>query len=101
ACQPYAEFPARRSAPVTSKPTNPPLAAETRAVVDAAIDAVSAGSRTWSLLSVRQRQTLMRRLRATVGAVAAEWADVASTAKGLEPGHPLRGEEWLSGPYAA
>jgi len=86
---------------VTSKPTNPPLAAETRAAVDAAIEAVSAGSRTWSLLSVRQRQTLMRRLRATVGAVAAEWADVASTAKGLEPGHPLRGEEWLSGPYAA
>src|SRR5690606_31235329 len=72
-----------------------------RAAVDAAIGAVSQGSRTWSLLTLRQRQTLMRRLRQTVGAVAAEWADVASTSKGLPPGHPLRGEEWLSGPYAA
>ena len=35
-----------------------------------------------------------------MSAVAAEWADVASTSKGIEPGHPLRGEEWLGGPYA-
>ena len=48
-----------------------------------------------------QRRALLRRVHATTAAVAEEWADVASTSKGLTPGHPLRGEEWLSGPYAA
>ncbi|MGO8609062.1 hypothetical protein ACC848_39550, partial [Rhizobium johnstonii] len=59
------------------------------------------GSRAWSLLTLGQRRTLLSRLRAAAAAVAEEWADVASTSKGLEPGHPVRGEEWLSGPYAA
>ena len=97
---------AKRSAskqPASSKAAAPPpsLPDADRAAVDAAIEAVSTGARAWALLSLRQRQMLMRRLRATVGAVAAEWADVASTTKGLPPGHALRGEEWLSGPYAA
>ena len=41
----------------------------------------------------------MERLHASVSAVAAEWADVAATSKGIEAGHPLRGEDWLAGPY--
>ncbi len=72
-----------------------------RTELDAAVDAVAAGARTWSLLTLGQRRTVLRRIRAAVAAVAEEWADVAATSKGLEPGHPLRGEEWLSGPYAA
>jgi acyl-CoA reductase-like NAD-dependent aldehyde dehydrogenase len=76
-------------------------APDVRAALDEAIAAVAAGSRTWTLLTLGQRRTLLRRVRAAVGAVATEWADTASTSKGIEPGHPLRGEEWLSGPYAA
>lgn len=76
-------------------------AAEVRAAVDAAIDAVSTGARTWALLTLGQRRTVLRRIRAAVAAVAEEWADTAATSKRLEPGHALRGEEWLSGPYAA
>ena len=34
-----------------------------------------------------------------VAANAADWADVASTSKLLPADDPLRGEEWLSGPY--
>lgn len=77
------------------------LAPDVRAELDRAVDAVAEGGRTWALLTLGQRRTLLQRVRAAVAAVADEWADVASTSKGLEPGHPLRGEEWLSGPYAA
>ncbi len=74
---------------------------EHREEIDAALAAVEKGARTWTLLTLGQRRTLLRRVRASVAAVAAEWADVAATTKGLHAGHPLRGEEWLSGPYAA
>lgn len=77
------------------------LPGDVREPLDAAVAAVRSGARTWSLLTLGQRRTLLRRLRAAAAAVAEEWADAAATSKGLEPGHPLRGEEWLSGPYAA
>ncbi len=71
------------------------------ATLDQAITQLETGARAWSLLTLAQRRALLRRVRATTAAVAEEWADVASTSKGLGPTHPLRGEEWLSGPYAA
>lgn len=77
------------------------LAGDVRAPLDAAIADLGTGARAWTLLTLAQRRTLLRRVRAATAAVAAEWADVAATSKGLPPGHPLRGEEWLSGPYAA
>lgn len=84
-----------RSAGAVTTESSPPLD------LDAVVDAVTVGSRAWSALTLRQRSALLRRIRAAVAAVAAEWADVAATSKGLPPGHPLRGEEWMSGPYAA
>jgi len=87
------------ASPKTSPDTG--LAPDVREHLDRAIDAVTTGGRTWTLLTLGQRRTLLQRIRASVAAVADEWADVASTSKGLGPGHPLRGEEWLSGPYAA
>ena len=77
------------------------IAAPDVAALDAALSELSAGVELWRLLSLPQRRTLLQRVRAATAAVAEEWADVAATAKGLEPRHPLRGEEWLSGPYAA
>ncbi|RLK52388.1 aldehyde dehydrogenase family protein [Microbacterium telephonicum] len=85
----------------TSPPSTTALPADVRDDLDAALADLDTGARTWAALTLAQRATLMRRIRASVSAVAAEWADVASTSKGLRPGHPLRGEEWLSGPYAA
>ena len=72
-----------------------------RAPLDAAIAELDTGARAWTLLTLGQRRTLITRLRATTAAVAEEWAEVAALSKGLTPGPPLRGEEWLSGPYAA
>lgn len=77
------------------------LSDEARAGLDGAIEQLQTGSRAWGSLTLSQRRTLMTRLRAAAVSVAEEWADVAATSKGLPPGHPLRGEEWLSGPYAA
>jgi len=59
-----------------------------------------AGARTWTALTLGQRAGLLRAVRRTVGAAAEDWATTAAATKGLSPTHPLRGEEWLSGPYA-
>ncbi|GAB2849760.1 aldehyde dehydrogenase family protein [Microbacterium insulae] len=88
-----------QAAPVKS-PRTPTLPAAQVAELDAAVADLRTGARTWSHLTLDQRARLLGRLHASVSAVAEEWADVAATSKGLEPGHPLRGEEWLSGPYA-
>ena len=69
--------------------------------LDQAITQLETGARAWSLLTLAQRRALLRRVHATTAAVAEERAHTASESKGLAPGHPLRGEEWLSGPYAA
>ena len=68
--------------------------------LDAAIAELSLGARAWSHLTLGQRARLLERLHATTAAAAEEWADTAALSKGLEPGHALRGEEWLGGPYA-
>jgi acyl-CoA reductase-like NAD-dependent aldehyde dehydrogenase len=86
-------------AKTTSKPAE--LAAEVRAPLDAAIADLQSGTRTWAALTLDQRARLLDRVRAAVVANADDWADAAALSKGLEPGHPLRGEEWMSGPYAA
>ncbi|MFT4230512.1 MAG: aldehyde dehydrogenase family protein [Microbacterium sp.] len=87
---------------MTSPPrtTSPALATDVRARLDAEIAALRTGEKAWCALTLGQRARLLERVRAEVVRVAEEWADTASTIKGLEPGHPLRGEEWLSGPYA-
>ncbi|MDQ0644080.1 aldehyde dehydrogenase family protein [Microbacterium murale] len=68
--------------------------------LNAAIEDLGEGARTWSALSVGQRATLLRAVRTGVAASAEEWAHTAAVSKGLNGGHPLRGEEWLSGPYS-
>ncbi|HOA85927.1 MAG: aldehyde dehydrogenase family protein [Microbacteriaceae bacterium] len=77
----------------------PTLEEAVRAPLDAAIAQLAIGERTWGAFTVGQRARLLDRVTETVGAHAAEWADVAATAKSLPQGDPLRGEEWLSGPY--
>jgi acyl-CoA reductase-like NAD-dependent aldehyde dehydrogenase len=89
-----------QAAPVKTPTRSSALPVEETAALDAAIAELATGARAWSHLTLDQRARLLGRVRASVALVAEEWADVAATSKGLEPGHPLRGEEWLSGPYA-
>lgn len=94
--------PGRAAKPSTASPgATDALPEATIAALDEALAQLETGSRSWPHLTLDQRARLFDRLHATTAAVAGEWADVAATSKGLEPGHPLRGEEWLSGPYAA
>src|SRR5690606_32594995 len=92
---------------MTSATTAAPSATDTaltddeRARLDAAITALADGARTWMMLTVGQRATLLRAVRSSVAASAEQWAQTAATAKGLHARHPLRGEEGLSGPYSA
>ena len=95
---PATTAPARTKAPVRKKA--PALPDEERESLDADLARLAVGARTWTHLTLDQRGRLLESVRASVASVAEEWADVAATSKGLEPGHPLRGEEWLSGPYA-
>ncbi|MFC8682221.1 aldehyde dehydrogenase family protein [Microbacterium ureisolvens] len=80
--------------------TSSSLPKDERAALDAAIGDLEQGSRVWVALTLDQRARLLGRVRDAVGAVAQEWVDVATMSKGLEPGHPLSGEEWLGGPWS-
>ena len=90
---------AAATVPPVSRASDSDLPDTEREALDAAIGDLEVGAKTWSHLTLEQRARLMERLHASVSAVAAEWADVAATSKGLEAGHPLRGEDWLAGPY--
>ncbi|WP_322410758.1 aldehyde dehydrogenase family protein [Microbacterium invictum] len=69
--------------------------------IDVALDDLREGSRAWTALTLSQRARLLGRVHATMSDTAPDWAAAAAQSKGLDPGHPLRGEEWLSGPYGA
>lgn len=88
-----------RKAPAKRAPQSD-LPADERAALDADIDRLEAGAKVWVALTLDQRARLLGRVRDAVGVVAQEWADAATMSKGLTPGHPLSGEEWLGGPYA-
>jgi acyl-CoA reductase-like NAD-dependent aldehyde dehydrogenase len=79
---------------------DPELDEALRAALDADIEVLRQGARTWSHLTAGQRATLLRAVRASVATAVADWADTAADSKGLGARHPLRGEEWLSGPYS-
>ncbi|MDN3444183.1 aldehyde dehydrogenase family protein [Microbacterium sp. APC 3901] len=80
--------------------TTPDLGEAERDRLDTAIHDLQAGASTWSSLTLAQRVTLLRAVRSSVAAAAEDWADTAAASKGLDGRHPLRGEEWLSGPYS-
>lgn len=90
--------PAKKATRATSAP--PALADSDREALDAAIATLHRGARSWSALSLGQRVTLLHALRASVAAASEDWALTAADSKGLRADHPLRGEEWLSGPYS-
>ena len=91
--------PAAKTA-TAAKGTTPPLSDSERRTLDDAISELTTGANVWSALTLTQRVTLLRAVRTSVAAAAADWATTAAASKGLDARHPLRGEEWLSGPYS-
>ena len=91
---------AKSSGTTASASTLPALDEGERARLDSAIGDLQTGASIWSALTLSQRVTLLRAVRTSVAATAEDWADTAAASKGLDGRHPLRGEEWLSGPYS-
>ncbi|WP_336501459.1 aldehyde dehydrogenase family protein [Microbacterium paraoxydans] len=87
------------SAPTTA-PATPTLGEGEKERLDAAVADLQTGTAVWTALTVAQRATLLRQVRTSVAATAEDWATTAAASKGLDARHPLRGEEWLSGPYS-
>lgn len=70
------------------------------AAVDQALADLSEGEKVWAGLSLAERGRLLDRVHELTVAHAQEWVDAAAGIKGLSAASPLRGEEWMSGPYA-
>lgn len=68
--------------------------------IDKALEELSAGEKIWAATSLQQRRQLLDQVRDLTVEHAQEWVDAAAGIKGLPVDSPLRGEEWLTGPYA-
>ena len=67
--------------------------------LDRAITELDKNKDRWARTGIAERMALIAGVRESLYPVIGRWADIASQAKGLE-GTSLKGEEWISGPYA-
>jgi hypothetical protein len=70
------------------------------AELDRAIAELGDRARPFAGMSVPEKASLLRELVPRLAAVAREQVLAACAAKGIDPGSPMAGEEWLSGPFA-
>ncbi len=70
-----------------------------RARLDEALARLREGARVWAERPLAARIALARSMLAGAARVAERSVEAASAAKGIEPGTPPEGEEWLSSPY--
>lgn len=54
----------------------------------------------WAQLPVAERMQLLEAMKDGIMKVAKGWAETSARKKGLTPGTPVTGEEWIAGPYA-
>lgn len=78
----------------------PDLPDAIRRHLDEVVDAVRAGEKRWTETGLPERAALLARVHGLAVENAQEWVDAAVAVKRLDPGSPLVGEEWISGPYA-
>ena len=67
---------------------------------DAALADLDAHKDAWARLPVPERIALLAAMKEGIMKVARGWAEEAARKKGLQPGTPVAGEEWIAGPYA-
>jgi acyl-CoA reductase-like NAD-dependent aldehyde dehydrogenase len=77
----------------------PPLPPTPLAEVDARLDALAAKKDEWITVPVARRAALLKECQAALLAVAEDWVRDGCTAKGIDFGAPLAGEEWVAGPW--
>lgn len=67
---------------------------------EADLATLQASAPVWEATPAGARADLLDQVQAATAAVAGRWVRTAVDVKGLDPGSPLVGEEWMSGPYA-
>jgi aldehyde dehydrogenase (NAD(P)+) len=67
--------------------------------LDRDLETLDASKDAWARLPIEHKIDMFEALKRSVHAVAEEWALTASRAKGIAPGSPLEGEEWITGPW--
>lgn len=67
--------------------------------IDRDLQTLAASKDAWARLPVERKIRMFEDLKRSVHDVAGQWAAAASRAKGIAPGSPLEGEEWLTGPW--
>jgi aldehyde dehydrogenase (NAD(P)+) len=68
--------------------------------LDSDLSTLAAHADEWARLPLPEKIRMLRAVREGVGRVAERWVDAAVRAKGIPPGSPWAGEEWMSGPYS-
>ena len=69
-----------------------------RTTIDILVRRVRQGSGAWAKLALTERIRLLEDLRRAYAGIAEPSVRAACEAKGIDPGGPLAGEEWLAGP---
>lgn len=67
---------------------------------ETALAELDAAKDDWARTCVAERMRLLSDMKDAVMTVAEGWAEISARKKGLTPGTPLAGEEWIAGPYA-
>ncbi len=75
------------------------IPATSRARLDAALGILAARRRTWSSVGAAERVEILDSLLVDFAAVSEDWVAASLLHKGLEPGMPASGEEWVAGPF--
>ena len=68
-------------------------------LIDSLIESVDKKKNEWATLAITEKIKLLLEVRKNVGKYAQEWVDLSVKGKQMEPGSPLAGEEWSSGPW--
>ncbi len=69
--------------------------------VDRALERLAARKGAWVATGLEARKALLRSVIAGLGEVAHAWVEGGCRLKGIAPGDPLAGEEWLAGPVTS
>ncbi|WP_198972336.1 aldehyde dehydrogenase family protein [Xylophilus sp. ASV27] len=81
-------------------PDTPAPDPQTRAALDADLQALHAARQRWAATPAEARVALLQQVKDALMRVAPGWAETAARKKRIPAGSPLAGEEWTSGPYA-
>lgn len=72
----------------------------TIAELESDLTALRLGAERWVAMPLTAKRELLREVRASTLAAAADWVVAACITRDVDPSDPAAGEEWLTGPYS-